>query len=140
MDIQSHIVGIGGVFFKSQDPKQLTKWYKDKLGFSPIVRYYEDDDAITFPYKTMNDENNNWVWAPFPQDTEVFKPSSKDFMINYIVKDIETLIKSLRKEGVEFGEFREYEFGKMIVMQDPEGNAVEFWEPNTQFFKSKYNN
>jgi len=27
-----HITGVGGIFFKSKDPKALTAWYRDVLG------------------------------------------------------------------------------------------------------------
>ena len=28
------VIGIGGVFFKAKDPKALSEWYRDHLGFA----------------------------------------------------------------------------------------------------------
>ncbi|MBK8581295.1 MAG: hypothetical protein IPL86_05475 [Flavobacteriales bacterium] len=37
---------------------------------------------------------------PFAEDTKYFEPSSKDFMVNYRVADLEALVAELKMEGV----------------------------------------
>lgn len=139
MDTQSHIIGIGGVFFKAKNPNDLQKWYKETLGFSAQVPYDENDTAITFKWKSVDGENHNTVWAPFREDTDYFKPSSNSWMINYVVRDIEGLIEKLKAEGVEVTEdIKTYSYGKFGWALDPEKNKIEFWEPNTEFFANKY--
>lgn len=139
MSIQSHIVGIGGIFFKAKNPEVLQEWYEEKLGFSVQVPYDEKDTAITFKWKNFENENHNTVWAPFPENTDYFKPSNKSFMINYIVKDMEGLFAKLSTMGIDLvGSIRTYKYGKFSHIIDPEGNKVEFWEPNREFFKDKY--
>ncbi|HUT82796.1 MAG TPA: VOC family protein [Candidatus Bathyarchaeia archaeon] len=137
--IKDHIIGIGGIFFKSKNPDKLTDWYKSTLGFSVQVPYSEDDTAITFKWKTFEGENHNTVWAPFKEDTDYFAPSHKNFMINYIVKDIEGLILKLEQKGVKLiDHLKEYPYGKFASILDIEENKIEFWEPNMDFFKDKY--
>ena len=134
-----HILGIGGIFFKSRDPKKLTKWYESLLGFAPQVPYSEDDTAITFKWRTFEGENHNTVWAPFNEDTNYFDPSNQSFMINYIVKDLVGLLEKLNKQGIQIIEsIKEYPYGKFASILDIENNKVEFWEPNSDFFKDKY--
>jgi predicted enzyme related to lactoylglutathione lyase len=136
--IKDFIVGVGGIFFKSKNPDNLRKWYKDTLGFqSPSGS--DEDPTITFNWKSFDGENHSTVWGPFAQDSDYFSPSSKDFMINYIVNDLEKLLIILTKQGIQqIGDILIEEYGKFAWILDPEGNKIEFWEPNKEFFKDKY--
>lgn len=61
---------------------------------------------------------------------EFFKPSEKEFMINYRVQNIEGLVKRLRENGVNVvDEIEEVEYGKFVHVMDPEENKIELWEP-----------
>lgn len=134
-----HVIGIGGIFFKAEIPEQLQKWYEENLGFSSQVPYSEEDNAITFHWKSIFNEHENTVWAPFKKDTDYFNPSPKEWMINYIVNDIEGLLADLASMGIKaLDELKTYPFGKFFHILDPEGNKIEFWEPNRNFFKKKY--
>ena len=136
---KNYIIGIGGIFFKSQDPEKLQNWYIENLGFFSQVPYMEGDDAITFKWKSVLDEHENSVWAPFKNDTTYFNPSQKEFMINYIVINIEELLDDLKSKGIKaIDEIRTAPYGKFASILDPEGNKIEFWEPNREFFKNKY--
>jgi len=104
MQIENHIVGIGGVFFKSKAPEKLTEWYKKILGFSTQIPFDNEDTAINFKWKTFSGEHHNTVWAPFSKKTTYFDPSPKEWMINYIVKDLEGLIRKLEMENIEIVE------------------------------------
>jgi uncharacterized glyoxalase superfamily protein PhnB len=133
------IIGIGGIFFKSTDPGKLTTWYRKHLGFSSQIPYMEGDDTITMKWKSWTGENENTVWAPFPLDTTYISPSEKPWMINYIVSDIEDLMQRLAKSGIEpLGDIVQQPFGKFAQILDPEGNKIEFWEPDREHFKDKY--
>ena len=56
-------------------------------------------------------------------------------MINYRVQNIEGLVKNLRGNGVRIlDDVEEFEYGKFIHIMDPEGNKIELWEPNDDFF------
>ncbi|MHA2031812.1 MAG: VOC family protein [Candidatus Kariarchaeaceae archaeon] len=133
------IIGIGGIFFKSYDPVKLTNWYRDNLGFSSQTPYMEGDDAITIKWKSWEGVNENTVWAPFPKNTKYMFPSEKPWMVNYIVQDIEDLLARLARNGInQLGDITVQPFGKFAQILDPEGNKIEFWEPNRNHFKDIY--
>lgn len=121
------VTGIGGVFFKSKDPKALGAWYKTHLGIN--VQAW---GGAAFAWK--NAENPEGIgttaWNPFTQDTNYFAPGSASFMINYRVADLPALLAVLRAEGVQVEDkVEESEFGKFGWIIDPEGNKVELWQP-----------
>ncbi len=121
------VTGIGGVFFKSKDPKALGAWYKNHLGID-----VEEWGGTAFRWKgTDNPEGiGTTVWSPFSADTNYFSPSAATFMINYRVEDLHVLLAVLRDEGVEVeAKVEESEFGKFGWVLDPEGNKIELWEP-----------
>ena len=100
------VTGIGGIFFKSDNPQDLMKWYGDNLGLAI------DGMGSPFEFRNANnpDEINYLRWGVFEQNTDYFNPSEKQFMINYRVQNIEALVESLKKEGVTFvDEITEYE-------------------------------
>ena len=123
------VTGIGGIFFKSDDPSKLAAWYKKHLGFDVEnwggVSFQEGAGAALKPKR-----QSHLVWSPFAADTDYFKPSAKPFMINYRVHDLDALLVQLRSEGVEVDEKSEKsEFGYFGWIMDPEGNRIELWEP-----------
>lgn len=121
------VTGIGGIFFKSQDPENLQAWYRDHLGIVP-----KDDGYVAFEWRETDepDRKGYTIWSPFKKDTKYFEPSQASFMINYRVADLDALVAALRAEGVEVdGEIEESEFGRFAWVMDPEGNRVELWEP-----------
>lgn len=125
------VTGIGGIFFKAADPAAIKDWYHKNLGL--VV------DAYGSPFEFRNANNpeqiNYLQWSPFDKDTTYFKPSSKEFMINYRVADIEALVEELKKAGVTIcDEIETYDYGKFVHIMDPEGNKIELWEPVDQVF------
>ena len=81
------VTGIGGIFFKSKDPKAITAWYAHNLGlqtnpYGATFEWYEDAEG-----KKKADTQ----WAPFGDNTKYFEPSTKEFMINYRVENLEAL-------------------------------------------------
>ncbi len=120
------VIGVGGIFFKSPDPERLKAWYKEHLGL-PVDQY-----GVMFisPREEAPDEKAYLQWSVFPAETEYMKPSEKDFMINYRVENIEALVETLKKDGVNvLDEIEEYEYGKFVHIMDPDGNKIELWEP-----------
>ena len=121
---EKRVTGIGGFFFKTENPKELKNWYKNHLGLNT------DDYGCTFWW---NDEKGNKCstqWSPFKNDTNYFEPSQKQFMQNFRVHDLESLIKKLSQEGVTIiDEMQTYEYGKFAWILDPENNKIELWEP-----------
>jgi predicted enzyme related to lactoylglutathione lyase len=128
--MKKRVTGIGGIFFKSKDPKASKDWYKKYLDFNT------DDYGCTFWWKDKEGNDASTQWSPFKQDTNYFEPSKKDFMFNYRVEDLETLIKNLRDEGVTIvDDMQTYEYGKFAWILDNENNKIELWEPIDTAFK-----
>jgi len=120
------VTGIGGIFFKCKNPKQMTEWYKTHLGFDA------NDYGATFEWREEADPNKKGAtqWSPFSETTTYFAPSSKDFMINYRVENLDALVTQLRAEGVTIVDNIEtYDYGKFVHIIDIEGNKIELWEP-----------
>jgi predicted enzyme related to lactoylglutathione lyase len=117
------VTGLGGIFFKSEDPKKLKEWYGKHLGVEEVFKWLElSNPSSAVPAQT--------IWSAFKKDTAYFSPSEKPFMINYRVEDLHNLIKVLKEEGVQqVGEIEEFPYGKFAWILDPEGNKVELWEP-----------
>lgn len=120
------VTGIGGIFFKCQDPDKMKDWYKTHLGFdvSPYGTKFEWREGADSTKK------GSTTWSVFSEKTKYFDPSTKDFMINYRVENLEALIEELKKEGVTvLDKMETYDFGKFVHILDPEGNKIELWEP-----------
>ncbi len=121
------VTGIGGIFFKSKDPAKMKEWYKTHLGLDT------DQWGTNFEWRISNDSTKKGFtqWSPFSASTTYFEPSSKDFMINYRVGDLENLVEQLKESGVAILDTIEvFEYGKFVHILDLEGNKVELWEPN----------
>ena len=86
------VTGIGGVFFKAQDPNAMKEWYRKHLGIDA------GDYGATFDWRETEDpqKEGQTVWTLFPNDTKYFAPSTSPFMINYRVEDLHGLVAMLR--------------------------------------------
>ena len=121
------VTGIGGIFFKCKDPKKMTAWYQKNLGLNTnpyggaTFEWYEAADST---------KKGQTQWQPFPETTKYFEPSTKDFMIDYRVENLEALVEELKKNGVTIVDTIEtVDYGKFLHILDAEGNKVQLWEP-----------
>ena len=124
------VTGLGGIFFKCQNPQKLREWYAKNLGLNT------DKYGTLFEWRQARDSSKKGVtqWSPFSEKTSYFAPSTKDFMINYRVENLVALTAQLRKDGVEIVDsMQTYDYGKFIHIMDLEKNKVELWEPNDDF-------
>ncbi len=120
------VTGIGGIFFKCKDTKAINEWYKTHLGFdtSPY--------GTSFEWRQSDDTSKKGLtqWNPFAENTKYFEPSTKDFMINYRVDNLDALVDELRKENVTIVDsIAVYDYGTFVHIMDAEGNKIELWEP-----------
>ena len=121
------VTGIGGVFFKASNPKELAEWYQVNLG----VNVEEWGGAV---FRWASEENpsgtGSTVWCPFKADTTYFAPSTASFMINFRVADLHAMLAQLRAAGCDVdAKVDESEYGKFGWVMDPEGNRIELWQP-----------
>jgi predicted enzyme related to lactoylglutathione lyase len=122
------VTGIGGIFFKADNPEKLYQWYEKHLGITRAA----DGSGATFEWRDAQDveQKGMTIWSIFPRDTKYLGSSNSAFMINYRVDDLDALLKTLQKEGVDIDPHREdYEYGRFAWITDPEGRRIELWEP-----------
>lgn len=128
--MKKRVTGIGGIFFKTKDPKASKEWYDKHLGLNT------DDYGCTFWWKDKDGKDCSTQWSPFKDDSKYFEPSKKDFMFNYRVENLEELLETLKQEGVTIiGEMETYSYGKFGWILDNDGNKIELWEPIDQAFQ-----
>lgn len=115
----TNITGIGGFFFRSEDPETLKAWYVDTLG-------------ITIEEMVWQQAAGPTVFSPFAKDSDYFS-SDKEWMLNFRVTDLRQFVGELRAKGVEVIEKDEWnampEVGTFARVHDPEGNPIELWQP-----------
>jgi predicted enzyme related to lactoylglutathione lyase len=122
------VVGMGGFFFRAKDPEGLKNWYREMLGVGGGC----GTDA--------SGQASDWFWHPEPGPV-VFEPfnagtdyfaSEKSYMLNFRVRDMDSLLQQLNAAGIEIttkGEWDTPETGRFARIHDPEGNPIELWEP-----------
>lgn len=119
------VTGIGGIFFKSPDPKRLGDWYRDHLGLD-----VSDWGGAIFQWGGPDSEPGMTIWSAFAPDTKKMEPGSASFMINFRVDNLDALLGALRAEGCNvLDEAESSDFGKFGWVIDPDGNKIELWEP-----------
>ena len=119
----SRVLGLGGVFFKSDDPEKLGAWYREWLGV-PVDQY-----GAVLKYDNLPANGYN-VWSPFKRDTKYIDHSEKEFMFNFIVDDVKGVLKKAEEGGAQImPDIEDSEYGTFGWFIDPEGNKVELWEP-----------
>ncbi|HWF01258.1 MAG TPA: VOC family protein [Caulobacteraceae bacterium] len=118
------ITGVGGVFVRSKDPKALMAWYRDVLGVrlepwgGAALRY----DAPGHPPVV--------VWNAMRADNAYFAPSSREFMLDFAVDDLDAFLVRLRAKGVQIlGVSKPDSTGAFAWILDPDGTKLELWQP-----------
>lgn len=126
-DTTPKVTGIGGIFFFSENPQETREWYAKNLGLEV------NDWGSTFETRNVDkpEEVNSLQWSPFKKGSDYFAPSTREFMINYRVQNIEALVTQLKANGVTIlDEIASYDYGKFVHIMDAEGNKLELWEPS----------
>ena len=113
------VTGIGGIFFRANDPKALGAWYAEHLGVG------------TGEWGVWDTSAGPSVFSPFSADTGYF-PHEKQWMINLRVSGLDALIETLRAAAIDIitnPEWDDPATGRFARIHDPEGNPIELWEP-----------
>jgi glyoxylase I family protein len=119
---KERVTGIGGLFFRAHDPKALAQWYLDHLGVVTIPQ--SSNDTV------WNQEAGPTAFAPFPEKTNYFGDSTKQWMINFRVSDLEKMARQLEAAGIAVKvDPTTYPNGRFARIHDPEGNPIELWQP-----------
>jgi glyoxylase I family protein len=117
------VTGIGGLFFKARDAEGLARWYAEHLGVGGTPETYEDE--------VWEQEAGPTVFAPFGEEhwaSPYLGPTG--WGVNFRVRDLDAMVDQLRAAGVTVDVDPEpYPNGRFAQVTDPEGNAVQLWEP-----------
>jgi glyoxylase I family protein len=113
-------VGIGGLFFRSDDPDGLAAWYTQHLGIGAgQMNIWQQAAGPT-------------VFAPFRRSSDYF-PADRQFMLNLRVDDLAALMAALTAAGIAVETRAEWDgdgaYGHFARIHDPEGNVLELWQP-----------
>ncbi len=122
------VLGMGGLFFRARDPDALNAWYRQHLGVGAGCDASGTGPVDEWSWKTVG---GPMVFAPFKDSTDYFA-ADKAFMINFRVSEIDALLHALRAAGIEIitkPEWDDPAVGRFARIHDPEGNAIELWEP-----------
>jgi len=119
----ARVTGIGGVFFKADDPEKLYQWYEKHLGIKREHGY------VSFQWRDDDVEEGCTTWSIFRKQSDYFSPSVSPLMINYRVDDLDGLLNAMRADGVAIEKREDSDYGCFAWVMDPEGNKIELWEP-----------
>ncbi len=122
------VLGIGGLFFRARDPDALNTWYREHLDVGAGCAAEGTGDVDEWTWKTVG---GPVVFAPFKADTDYFA-ADKQWMLNLRVSDLDSLLETLNAAGIAIKTDPEWdspETGQFARIHDPEGNAIELWEP-----------
>lgn len=126
MQLFSNVTGLGGVFIKCPEVKSLAEWYSANLGLFFTSSYHTFKWRELMKQETISEN----YFSLFPDSSEYFSPSKKNFMLNFRVQNLELLLDHLRSSEIPIiGKTEEYEYGRFAWIMDPEENKIELWEP-----------
>jgi glyoxylase I family protein len=111
------VLGIGGLFFRCRDPKQLAQWYQLNLGIDHHV--WQQAAGPT-------------AFTPFAMNTDYFGSPQQAWMVNFRVRSLDAMVAQLQKSNIEVKvDPEKYSYGRFARLHDPEGNPIELWEPTS---------
>jgi predicted enzyme related to lactoylglutathione lyase len=123
-DEKEKVAGVGGIFFRANDPAALSECYETHLVINHTPQSYDAE--------VWQQETGPTVFAPFPNDTEYFGRESQTWMIKFRVNDLDAMVNQLESAGIEVNlDEQEYPNGRFARLHDLEGNPIELWEPNS---------
>lgn len=115
--------GIGGFFFKAKDPKKLSEWYEANLGIALAPKSYDAQ-----PWRTNAGVT---IFSPFELASDYFGDWRVQWMMNFRVSNLDAMVEQLRKAGTTVDvDQQTYPNGRFAGFHDPEGNAIQLWQPS----------
>ncbi len=121
----ARVLGIGGLFLTSKDPGALAAWYREVLGLDMA----EWGGTFMTPDAMAAHPGAGTVFSLFPADTTYFAPSTREFMVNLAVDDLEGILASCATHGVVATVLPDEPNGRFAHILDPEGTKIELWQP-----------
>ena len=121
------VTGIGGVFVTSKDPKALAQWYRDVLGLD--VKSW-GGAALLFD---LPGHPPKVSWTVFPENSDYLAPSTREFMVNFAVDDMNAILARVTAHHVPILKRDDNDpFGRFAWIIDPDGTKIELWQPKAE--------
>ena len=115
------VSGIGGFFFRAEEPERLAAWYAEHLGVDGPPAAYGDP--------SWRQEAGPTVFIGMATGEHLGGPE-RIWSVNFRVRDLAAMVAQLRGAGIEVEVDPEtYPNGTFASLRDPEGNALQLWEP-----------
>jgi predicted enzyme related to lactoylglutathione lyase len=128
------VTGLGGVFIKFKDPKNMNLWYKNVLDLNI------NDYGVLFAFNHTEGKTGFLQLGTFEANTKYFGREEQQVMLNFRVTELGSFVEELKAKNVKIlDEIESYDYGKFIHIEDPEGNRVELWEPIGEDFEKTEN-
>jgi predicted enzyme related to lactoylglutathione lyase len=131
----ARILGVGGVFFKANDPRKLMNWYCDALGV--VGQEHEQSGGFGIPLNPRALPPEAYVeWSAEARDSKHYKA---EFMFNFVVDDLDGALAQVEAHGgtIESKTINLEDVGRFGWFRDPEGNQVELWQPVAQIGRTR---
>ena len=121
---KERVTGFGGFFFAAADADGLSRWYAEHLGVEAPPTSYDGP--------VWEQEAGPTVFAPFGPDNAASPHLGRaGWGLNFRVRDLDAMVAQLQAAGVDVEVDAEtYPNGRFAQLADPEGNAVQLWEPS----------
>ncbi len=124
--IVAKVTGVGGFFFKTPDKKATAKWLTDVLDLPT------EEWGRVFPWRERAEPHAKGytVLGLHAKDSDYFGPSTREFMLNLRVDDLDGMLALLAERGVELVKrFDPEPNGRFAHVKGPDGMVIELWEP-----------
>ncbi len=117
------VEGIGGFFFRAQDSAALGAWYAEHLGVEP--------PPTTYGGEVWEQRAGPTVFAPFGRENHDSPYlGTAGWGINFRVRDLDVIVAQLTARGLAVSvDPTTYPNGRFAQLHDPEGNAIQLWQP-----------
>jgi glyoxylase I family protein len=118
---KERVLGLGGFFFRSRDPKALVEWYREHLGVGLTPKEYGQS--------VWQQTAGPMVFQPFPMSTKYFGSPQQAWMLNFRVANLDAMVAQLRASNIAVEDIEVDATGRFARLQDPEGNPIQLWQP-----------
>ncbi len=124
-------IGLGGIFIKCENPKEMNAWYKNTLGLNV------NDYGVSFEFTTSQNTKGYLQLSTFDKESKYFGNDKQQAMLNFRVDNLEAFIPILKQQKVDIlTELESFPYGKFIHIADIDGNRIELWEPVDAVFEN----
>ena len=115
------VSGIGGFFFRAEDPDAIAAWYRDNLGIDPV--------PMTEGAESWRQEAGETAFTAMDGVVDQFGRPDRAWAINFRVPDLDGMVEQLRAAGTTVEvDPTTYSMGRFASLADPEGNPIQLWE------------